>query len=178
MEDTGDLKSPDQEWSCGFESRSQYQITTTMNGFRKMISDNIPKTWDLALRWCHCRTKWIEYIYNVHIAPLNNDWRDERTRKSLKEKRTRMLTSPKRTRFFDTINHDRMLLEDKEAYEAWKSVSNWVTWFSEQYAYITSSAKIQMECKGTSIDDTAEYINKRYKLNNIKLAKFIIDSIV
>lgn len=148
-----------------------------MNGFRKMISDNIPKMWDLALRWCNCRTAWIDYIYTTHVAPYNNDWRDAATIKKLKAKQVRIFTSPKNTKFFDTINHDRMLLEDKESYESWKKIANWVQWFEKQYAYVASSAEIQMSCKGTSPDETAEYISKRYGIS-IKLSKYIIDSIV
>ena len=151
-----------------------------MNGFRKMISDNIPKTWDLALRWCECRTKWIEYVYNTHVKKYNTDWRGHKKILELKSTAVKQMTQKQKfdgmlLKFDDTINFDILFREDPEQYEAWKTVSTWVSWFSENYAYIKSTADIQLTCKYKSVDETVEYICKKYNLDDVQLVYFILN---
>lgn len=153
-----------------------------MNGFRKMISDNIPKTWDIALRWCKCRQYWIDTAYNIYVGRFNNDYRKPNEIKRLKAEAVKQLThqqkiNGKHMKFEDTVNLGNLLIEDDGLYEYWKVISGWIKFFEKNYAYIKSSATIQMECKGSSVDEVAYYINRKYNLNNVKLAYYIIKTI-
>lgn len=157
------------------------QNSKAMNGFRKMISDNIPKIWDLALRWCHCRQYWIDTVYDNYIGRYNDDYRTLAKRNKLKADEVKRITRKMKVNgkympFSDTVNLENLMVEDNGLYEYWSTINKWILWFEQNYSYVTSSAKIQMECMGSSVDEAAEYINKKYNMNDIKLAKYLINS--
>ena len=147
-----------------------------------MISDKIPKTWDLALRWCKCRGKWINYVYDSYIKPYNsNVMKSKQENIRLKSFYTKVYTreiAPKKGEnkltFIQTIKVDDLLINDFEEYQFWQTVYGWVKWFADTGDYIRSSADIYLDCKGYTIEQTAQALSKRYKVD-VKLVMFIIN---
>lgn len=148
-----------------------------MTGYRKMINDRIPFIWDIGLRWCRCKTAWIEFIYNSCVKPYKNDvMHNEHQKKKLKE------TNIKRScdvhnGFQYSLNLDILLQKSKAEYEFWKNVSNWVNWFSKHYEYIAIAVEIENSTYDTPENELINYINDRFKLDNIDLSKFIIKEV-
>lgn len=151
-----------------------------MNGYRKMISDNIPKVWDLALRWCHCRQYWIDTAYDNYVGRYNDDYRTTRQKNKLKADEVKRITrkmkvNGKHMRFSDTVNLDPVEM-DKDLYEYWSSINKWVLWFEKNYLLVKQDVETQT-LKGSSAEDIIEYINEKYNMNDIKLANYIINGI-
>ena len=148
-----------------------------MTGFKKFINDRIPKTWDIGLRWCRSKTKWIDYVYDTHVRPISNDWRVKERNKRNFERVIEMTGGKNRfgdkTTFDLTINTHTLIIENKHEYDYWMSVIKWVRFFSKNLIYLNDAAECLYR-KGMSIDEAAEDINTRFKLNDIKLSKFIL----
>ena len=68
-------------------------------------------------------------------------------------------------------------LISKAEYEFWKNVTNWVNWFSKHYEYIAIAVEIENSTYNTPENELINYINDRFKLDNIDLSKFIIKEV-
>lgn len=140
-----------------------------MNGFRQMISDRMPKTWDMTLRWCKSRQKWIDYFYNTHVKPWNTDYR---VKKRNQNKRDAIMKSFKST-FENTIETERMMLNgSEEEYRHWIWVIDWSKWFCTKEIFIESMLK-RMHEEGGLPEDLKKAIMERYKTDE-ELAEFIV----
>lgn len=143
-----------------------------------MISDNIPKTWDLALRYCKCRKLWVERIYDLHIRPYNSDWRPLKERKRLKSIACKQYTGKTKDdfgnycTFKDTTEIERILSKDKnkDLYEFWTTVNTWVMWFQKNLIYIENA----LNGAEGDIIAKAMYLDERFKIRNEKLTLFIV----
>lgn len=151
-----------------------------MNGYRKMISDNIPLTWDLGLRWCKCRLRWIEYVYVHYIKPYDNDYRSKKEIKRLKSRQAKFYCGKLKNEnghklTFDlTINMHTLLIRDKEQYDYWTTIIKWVNWFSKNTLYLKS---MMSNMQYSSDDEIADYIQTHCKLKDRKLVEFIVKNI-
>ena len=146
-----------------------------MSGYRKLISDRIPATWDMALRWCKCRQRYIERIYNIGIRPLNTDVMHTRKQKDdLKLEYVNRTFNTKKTKFVDTLELDR-LFKDKtlEDYYSWKAIADWVDWFVKNIPYINNSISIDRNV-GVPDEEIKQSLINKYKITE-DLAKFIIN---
>lgn len=141
-----------------------------MNGFKKMISDRMPKVWDMTLRWCKSRQKWIDYFYITHIRAYNNDYRVKQ-RNELKRNR---IMSYLNDTFDNTIETERiMLYGSEEEYKHWTWVISWYKWFGSKLIYIEGMLK-NMNKDGVTADDLKKALSEKYKTDE-KLADFIIN---
>lgn len=144
-----------------------------MTGYRKMISDRIPATWDMALRWNQCRQAWIEYCYNTYLRPLNtNVMKSRKWNEAEKAKRVTEICNVKKG-FANSINLDRLLQENSEQYTYWKKIIDWVKWFCEKMPHISNSAKNSYNIEGLRKNALAESISKQYSIN-VDLSIFIL----
>lgn len=151
-----------------------------MTGYKKLIKDCIPKTWDIGLRWCRAKGKWIDHVYDTNIRQYNND-----TTHSLKEKnkikarKIKDICKPYAS-FRDSIYFDTFLYKDKHnEYVFWSNVSEWVNWFVNHYLYISSSVLIVIDTNPEmSKEDIVKYIDDKYSLKNISLSRFIVQETI
>lgn len=144
-----------------------------MNGYRKLISCRIPKTWDMTLRWCKCRSKFIERVYDVHIRPFNNNvmcTRKENEKK--KEKRILSYINPK-GRFTDAIDLTNMMQYGHKDEVFWRSVVSWNEWFCRNALYIKGAVETAIIC-GADNKGLVDTISETYTQKNRVLAKFIL----
>lgn len=140
-----------------------------MNGFRQMISDRMPKTWDMTLRWCKSRQKWIDYFYNTHIKKLNNDYRVKQRNKLKSEK----IMGYFKGTFDTTIETERMMLYgSEEEYKHWIWVIDWSKWFCSKTIFIESMLK-RMHEDGELPEGLKKAIKEKYKTDD-ELAEFIL----
>lgn len=139
--------------------------------FKKMLRDRTPRIVDMALRWCKAKECWLDHVYN-HFINIYAD-------KKMRYEATRiMLGISGKYRNFDfdkTIDWDDL---DKEQTEVWKSISEWVKWFSENHANLEDTYKAYKNDYSYEelIDFMAERIDGEKKLAK-KLVKFIIDNV-
>lgn len=145
-----------------------------MNGYRKMISCNIPKAWDIALRWCKCRQRWIERVYSIGVAPYNSDvMHSKKQKEELKESYVKRICNPNKTSFRDTLELDRLLNpKDIVAYNAWMNIVEWVEWFRKILPFIRNDAKFYYD-RGERGDKLALLIAENYSID-INLSKHIL----
>lgn len=151
-----------------------------------MISDNTPRTWDLALRWCKSKTKWIEYVYKQFVAVYNNNvmhtYAENKRLKGLAVKRILGVAKRKRGEHYPlsyTIKLDSFLVnptkESIEEYDLWCGVIKWENWFSRSLIWLDESIKFYVD-SGYLVEDIIECINTKFKLNNVDLARFIVEN--
>lgn len=136
-----------------------------MSGYRKLISDRIPATWDVALRWCKCRQRYIERIYDLGVKPYNTDVMHSRKQKDdLKLEYVNHTLNAKKTKFIDTLELDRLFKpETLEDYYSWKKVADWVSWFTVKTPYITNSISIDRGL-GVHDEDITKSLMDKYKI--------------
>lgn len=148
-----------------------------MTGYRKMINDRIPLIWDIGLRWCRCKTAWIEYVYNDCVKKYENDvMHNDYQKKRLKEAEIKRSCNA-HNGFKYSLNLETMIQISEEKYIFWKNVVKWVNWFSKHYEYIAMAAEIENSTNNTSENELINYINDRFNLNDINLSKFIIKEV-
>lgn len=98
-------------------------------GYKGMLRDRLPKTIDIALKWCKAKEKWIDHTYHNFVQFLSDkEDRDEATRI--------ILGISKKYREFDfhkSIMWDN-LSEEETHY--WQNVETWVNWFRVKYIYV------------------------------------------
>ena len=144
-----------------------------MNGYRKMISDNIPGTWDIALRYCKCRKKYIERVYSLCVVKYKNDvMHTLAQKKKLIEEGIRRATNSKNP-FSDSLELDRLRNEKNlHLLEYWENIVSWVAWFSSNTLYIKDDAKYYYD-KGVRGDELVSVIANRFDFDP-KLVKHIL----
>lgn len=147
-----------------------------MTGYRNMISHRIPSTWDITLRWCKCRNKFIERVYDVHIRPLNsNVMRTKKQNEEEKEKKIVSYINPKKN-MADAIDLTNLLQYGKQEYTFWSHVVSWNEWFCKNIPYIKNAADVAIFC-GSDNENLCNEIAERYTRKNHKLAEFILKQI-
>ena len=152
-----------------------------MNGYRKMLSDNLPRTWDLALRWCKRKNMWIEYVYKVYIKPYNNNCMYSKSENKRRKTLAVKCIIGRKAKFRNSIKWNSFLINATEKkvkqYDDWKKVVSWVEWFQKSHQYVENSAEIRVNIMKDSDEDAAKFINVHCNLNNMKLALFIVKNL-
>lgn len=118
-----------------------------MSGFKSMLSDRVVAAWEMGLLWCKAKTRWIDYVYDLHLRKVN---RKERSRvcKYISGRPIQGVSCS----FWTTVDPDGLLqANDPEEYEYWNIVYTWVKWFQRNLLFIR-----------TDIDrlTKSEFINK------------------
>lgn len=146
-----------------------------MTGYRKMINDRIPSTWEMALRYCGSKQRWIDYVYTTYVGKYNNDVMHTKKEKNrIKADNIRKICNA-HFGFQNTIQTNQMLTYNKmDEYRYWMSIIKWVEWFCENLLKIKSAADVAVKVDGLHGDDLVKYIDVRFSLNNLKLSSFII----
>lgn len=149
-----------------------------MTGFKRMIMDRVPLAWSVGLKYCRYKQKWIDYVYDTHVRPINTDYRvAERTRR--KSERVRFICGEtkdafgNRMKFGQTINTDRMLLNDKEKYDNWMWVIRWVEWVVNNAHYIYAGYTHKLLINHMSPDVAIAQLASEYKVEE-RLIKLIV----
>ena len=99
------------------------------NGYKGMLRDRLPKTIDIALKWCKAKERWIDHTYRNFIQMFSEKKdRDEVTRI--------ILGISKKHKGFDF--HKSIMWDNlsKEETLYWQNVESWVNWFKVKYIYI------------------------------------------
>ena len=145
-----------------------------MNGYRKMISDRIPLVWDMTIRWCKCRNRFIEYVYDNVVRPYKTDVMHSRKEKAkLISKQLKDELNPMSTSFRETVRLTKLLTYNKtEDFNYWKVVADWNDFFATRALYIKSSC-IHSRSRGATTKELIVEISERYEIDP-KLAEFII----
>ena len=145
-----------------------------MNGYRKMISDRIPQVWDMTIRWCKCRNRFIEYVYDTVVRPYQTDVMHSRKEKTkLISEQLKNELNPMSTSFRETVRLTKLLTYNHtEDYNYWKTVADWNDFFATRALYIKNSC-IHSRNKGATTKELIVEISERYKIDP-KLAEFII----
>lgn len=145
-----------------------------MNGYRKMISDRIPPVWDMTIRWCKCRNRFVEYVYNNVVRPTRTDVMHTRKEKAkLVPQRIKDELNPKLTSFREAVRLMGLLNYNKtEDYNYWKVVADWNDFFATRALYIKNSC-VHLRSKGATTKELIAEISERYGIDS-KLAEFII----
>lgn len=112
------------------------------NGYKSMIRDRVPRTVNIALKWCKAKEKWINRVFSLSAALYTTkDEKNSAVRKQLGIHEGKQnfnfaesidLELTKRDRF------NRITGEDKY----WIWVNGWVNWFCENYAYLENAYNI------------------------------------
>ena len=171
-----------------------------MNGYKPMLRDRMPKMLDLALRWCKAKNRWIDYVYNNIVSkyPLEKRSSIVKTILGIKQyyKRQEIYdhirynefksvtmkqinSIPKSElymKFKDTINWNKLLLEDLDMYKYWEDVAEWVDWFSTSYIAIESTYNYWTSKRwNVSDNEVKKIISHKFGIS-IKLTNFLIKS--
>lgn len=140
-------------------------------GYKEMLRDRMPRTLNLALKWCKAKEKWLSYVYDNHIKQVPKNMRGNVVKQCLglkpkwstsdmhaylplrgishkkidefiEKTQASVLRNLLSMDFKDTILWDN--LTEEEANE-WERINSWVVWFKTQYAYIENTYKISQE---------------------------------
>lgn len=106
-----------------------------------MLRDRTPKIVIFALKWCKATEAWLDHVYKTWIwIFVDNKARLIETRRILGYKDPENMKSKKRFfKFADTIDWDNLNSNDVQS---WKNISDWVSWFQENYAYIENAYNV------------------------------------
>lgn len=163
--------------------------------YKLMIRDRMPKMYDLALRWCKAKDRWINHVYEniVKKYPVAKRGTIVKILLGIKQQYTRMevydyfryvkllpvtkdmaYNIPKDDllmKFKDTIDWKSL---DKDMYQYWQSVNSWVEWFRTTYIAMQSTYE---SAKSWGIDEITikTILMDKYHLTS-KLADYIIKS--
>ncbi len=91
-----------------------------MKGFKAMLSDRLPITWEMALLKCGAKLRWIDRVYEVHLRHLH---------KSIRAENVKFLTGgdAKSATFMETVDPDGLMFcDDNDQYRYWIAVRSWV----------------------------------------------------
>lgn len=143
-----------------------------MTGYKQMISDNIPLTWNMALLWCHCKIRWINYVYDNHIRKYKDKKKKSKTVKEImgKSKDSLGVTHT----FSDSIDWGNLYMNDKKQYNYWVIVEKWIVWFTSKGVFLEEHVKF-MENRQYSFEEAVKDLNDKFRINNIKLSTFILN---
>ena len=139
-----------------------------------MISDRIPSVWDMTIRWCKCRNRFIEYVYDNVVRPYKTDVMHSRKEKAkLISKQLKDELNPMSTSFRETVRLTKLLTYNKtEDFNYWKVVADWNDFFATRALYIKSSC-IHSRSRSATTKELIVEISERYEIDP-KLAEFII----
>lgn len=131
-----------------------------MSGYKSMLRDRVVTAWDLGLLYCKAKTRWINYVYDLHLRKL-----DKKERSRVCRYISGMPVQGVSCSFWGTIDPDGLLqANNPEAYEYWNAINTWVKWFQRNLLFIR-----------TDIDrlTRSEFINK-YNIDT-ELFEFLTD---
>ena len=142
-----------------------------------MISDRIPPVWDMTIRWCKCRNRFIEYVYDNVVRPYRTSAVHSKKEKAkLISKQLKDKLNPKLTKFKDVLRLTMLFTYDRtEDFNYWKVVADWNDFFATKTLYIQNSC-VHLRSRGATTKEIIEEISKRYKIDS-KLAEFIIKTL-
>ena len=127
-------------------------------GYREMLRDRVPKVVNYALKMHKCKEKWLTHVYKNWIWIYSDkDMRDNATRELLGlDERGK----PTHFKFEDTILWDNLSIQETKY---WKSISRWVSWFTQKYQYIendyTISKKTGKDIREIKYDIMIRYLD-------------------
>lgn len=118
-----------------------------------MLQDKCPKTVDIALKWCKAKTNWVNQAYDNYVNILvDKKDRLEAAKSILGIQRKHVYTFE----FHDTLAWHSF---DEEETAYWKSIENWVNWFTEYFQFVKSYVKVNATVGETT---TAKAIQDRF----------------
>ena len=130
-------------------------------GYREMLRDRCPKVVNYALKWCKTKEAWLNHVYENWIwIYADKKIRLEATKNILGIKKDVFGKSQMNFVFVDTILWDNLTDEEKQM---WERISNWVSWFQKNYAYIENAYQISKQT-GKSIERIKYEIIANYLL--------------
>lgn len=112
-------------------------MKTKQGGYKAMIRDRVPRTVDLALKWCKAKTEWVEHVYYHFVWFLI----DKEDRNFQVRHLMGIAKHSREFKFEDTIDWYNI---DKEDAEYWKNISDWVKWFEQNVIPISEVYKTQL----------------------------------
>lgn len=130
-----------------------------------MLRNRIPKELDLTLKWCKCKTKWVDYVYSEFVQIFSDkEERDKTIRYILKKK---IMPDPYGTYkdkfdFHGCINWDDL---DKTDEEYWKIIEQWFDWFDHYIPLLQTSEDILVLLNSEDIEQKEEL--KNFLIKNI-----------
>ena len=169
-----------------------------MKGYKAMIRDRMPEMLDLALRWCKAKQRWIDYVYENVVKREPQEKRSVVVKTVLgikqrykrqniydqiryvemkpvtKEQVNKIPKSELYMKFSETINWQKLLIEDRDMYDYWKVVSDWVDWFSKSHIPIESTYKHCVQW-GMKESEIIPILMSKYNIER-KLTEFLIKS--
>ena len=155
----------------------------------------MPEIINLALKWCNAKERWINHVYDNFVKKYPMEKRGIMVKIALGIKqqfkrqeiydyfryvegidvpRERMYSIPKDDLFMpfrSTINWRSL---DKDMYNYWKIVVEWVEWFKKTHISIEDTYRHSLNF-GNDKETSKSIIMSKYKLNN-KLAEYLIKS--
>lgn len=152
-----------------------YRCKTAQGGYKAMLRDRVPRTVDLALKWCKAKDRWVEYVYYTHIW-----WIKEKEAREHQTKYLLALTKNNREFKFENTIEWNDLSEEERKY--WESVQSWVSWFSIQLLPMVDSYKLHL-MQGDSPEYiqlcmTEKYLKGISEQQQEKLYKHIVNHII
>ena len=124
------------------------------NGYKGMLRDRLPKTVDIALKWCKAKERWINHTYDNFIDIFSENKEKNNATKVILGISTRY----KSFDFHKTIMWDNMT--DLEI-SYWKNVESWVNWFRTNYIYIQNEVNNSL-ILGVEINVIKQKIKKNF----------------
>lgn len=169
-----------------------------MKGYKQMLRDRMPLILDLALRYCKAKERWIDYVYNSivkrnpvekrsivvkTVLGIKQQWKRRQIYDQVKYGELKPITMeqvnniPKSElymKFTDTIDWQKLSVEDPDMYDYWKTISEWVDWFSTQYIPIKDAYEHSRQWK-MSNEEIIPIIMGKYGIDR-KLTEYLIKS--
>lgn len=137
-------------------------------GYKQMLSDRLPLTVNMALLWCKAKTRWIDYVYDTYVRIMVHKCDKTSVVKNI-------LGIYKHKYHFDFANTIEWQELNENDLKYWKSVEKWVTWFKETGKYFENHIN-SMKQKNLSFNDAVIDFSKEFKLQDMKLVTFILNS--
>lgn len=149
-----------------------------MNGYRKMISDRIPSVWDMTIRWCKCRKRFIEFVYDNIVRPYNNDvMHTKKERAKIISKLLKEELNPMSTSFREVVRLKKLLQYNQIIeFQYWKSVADWNDFFATRALYVKNSCQISRKTRGATTEELVKEVAENFGMDS-KLAEYIIKSL-
>lgn len=156
-----------------------------MTGYKKMIRDRIPKTWDMALRYLKCKTKFIDYVYVIHVKKFNdNVMNTKKENNKSKEEIIKKVLNPTLYRFDETIKLEKLLNYSsgqinhlKDEYFFWNKVNTWVKWFCKNVIYIQNFIEIEKDIENKTKDTIVKDVSLKFGIPH-DLSEFITTNLL
>lgn len=163
-----------------------------------MLRDRMPHALDLALRWCKAKQRWIDYVYETivkkypeekrsavvkTILGIKQQYKRQEIYDQIRYSELKLVTReqvskiPKTElymRFSDTINWQKLFIEDQNMFSYWMRVAEWVDWFSRSYISIKDTYEHSQSWK-MSNDEICPILMSKYGINR-KLTEYLIKS--